>query len=289
MGTSSTYGGPKYGLEPPWVDNNNGGGQPAPDQSSPDGSDAPTEGGDGAGDGAEGNPPEQGPKIAAPPHPLKGSRGNFTRFTNSAKSSALSKAVKGYLASTNGGAGATRRMPNSTRVASGVASLVSSVATQGAAAALQRFNLQALAGRPATEVFEALVDHLCPDGGTIDEAIARDALIDTISVFANEDLGNFDQLTPEQLNEFLAEMITRSITTKVINEIGTNSLHGSASDEDFRRAEASLRDYTAGAVRDALGSAFNAQESLTDQQMEQRINDVFANSFEVLEAILENE
>lgn len=130
-----------------------------------------------------------------------------------------------------------------------MAGLASAVATEGAEAALARFNLESLAGRPAVEVLEAVADAICPEGGTIDELIARDAMLEAIADLAEEDPGAFDDLTADQLNDFLCDVIARSIVTKVLNEIGTNALHGSASDADFREAEQITRDYTQGRVR----------------------------------------
>lgn len=262
MGTSNPYGGPKGGIEPSWVD----------DVESPGAS-----------------PPEDQDDIEAPRPSFRSPRSSFTQFTNSGNVRSLSSAVSGYLESTGGGVGATRRMPHSIRIASGVAGLASRFASDGPAEALRQFELQELAGRPAVEVFEALLDELCPDGGTIDEAVARDAMIEAISEFADQDLGNFDELTVEQLGEFLCEVTTRCITTKVINEIGTNSLYGSSTDIDFRQAEETLRDYVFGAVLDALGSAFNANETLTIGEMDTRMRDIFADAFEILRSILEDE
>tara|TARA_B000000460_G_scaffold181083_1_gene129589 strand:- start:546 stop:1091 length:546 start_codon:yes stop_codon:yes gene_type:complete len=178
-------------------------------------------------------------------------------------------------------------MPASTRVASGVAGLASAVATEGAAAALARFNLQSLAGRPAVEVLEAVADAICPEGGTIDESIARDAMLEAIADLAEEDPGAFDDLTADQLNDFLCDVIARSIVTKVLNEIGTNALHGSASDADFREAEQITRDYTQGRVRDALSSRLDVDARSTQSEIDRSISEVYADTFDMLEAVLE--
>jgi hypothetical protein len=178
-------------------------------------------------------------------------------------------------------------MPHSTRVASGVAGLASAVATDGAEAALARFNLQDLAGRPAVEVLEAVAEVICPDGGTIDESIARDAMLEAIAEVAEDDPGAFDELSTDQLDEFLCDVITRSIVTKVLNEIGTNALHGSASDADFREAERITRDFTQGRVRDALGNRFDAGSRPTQSEIDRSISDVYADTFDMLGAVLE--
>ena len=148
-------------------------------------------------------------------------------------------------------------------------------------------NLQSLADRPAAEVLEALVDNICPEGGTIDEAVARDAMIEAIVDFASEDLGDFNQLTQEQLGEFVIQVIAKSITIKIINEIGTNSLHSSATDTDFQQAESTLKDYTLGAVGDAFQQELSLGEPISSPQINDKVKEVFSNAFEILQVMLE--
>jgi len=114
-------------------------------------------------------------------------------------------------------------------------------------------------------------------------------MFEAIADLDADDLGSFEDLSQDQLNAFLSDVIARSIVTKVINEIGTNSLHGSANDTDFKRAEEILRDYTVGAVNDALGSEFDAGASLEATELEAKIDSVFQNAFEILQVILEAE
>ncbi|WP_138925268.1 Qat anti-phage system associated protein QatB [Sulfitobacter sp. BSw21498] len=285
MGTSSSYGGPSSGLVPDWVDGvDSGMGGDATDQDGGGGSDTenptPT-------DGDDAGTPQTLPAVAPPGGKFAYPRGQFTRFTNGGGNKSLGRALKGYVSAAGGGAGATRRMPHSTRVASGVAGLASAVATDGAEAALARFNLQDLAGRPAVEVLEAVAEVICPDGGTIDESIARDAMLEAIAEVAEDDPGAFDELSTDQLDEFLCDVITRSIVTKVLNEIGTNALHGSASDADFREAERITRDFTQGRVRDALGNRFDAGSRPTQSEIDRSISDVYADTFDMLGAVLE--
>ncbi len=283
MGTSSAYSGPASGLVPDWVDGvdsgmDSGGGDIGPPE---DNSNGP----------ADADQDQNGtPAVAPPTAPagdLKYPRGQFTRFTNGGGGKALGRALKGYVRSAGGGAGAAKRMPSSTRVASGVAGLASAFANDGPVAALALFNLQDLAGRPAAEVLEAVADVICPDGGTIDEAIARDAMLEAIADLAADDPRAFDELSPDQLNDFLCDVIARSIVTKVLNEIGTNALHGSASDADFRDAEQITRDYTHGRVRDAMGSRFVTGSQPTQTDIDGSISEVFADAFDMLGAVLE--
>lgn len=280
MGTSSSYGGPSSGLVPDWVDGVDPG--MGGDDGSADSSDA-----DNPAPNDDERKPEATPTVAPPGGKFTYPRGQFTRFTNGGGSRSLGRALKGYVSAAGGGAGAARRMPHSTRVASGVAGLASAVANDGAEAALARFNLQDLAGRPAAEVLEAVAEVICPDGGTIDESIARDAMLEAIAEVAEDDPGAFDELSTDQLDAFLCDVITRSVVTKVLNEIGTNALHGSASDADFREAERITRDFTQGRVRDALGNRFDAETRPTQTEIDRSISEVYADTFDMLGAVLE--
>tara|TARA_R110000868_G_scaffold18223_3_gene80664 strand:- start:2594 stop:3460 length:867 start_codon:yes stop_codon:yes gene_type:complete len=285
MGTSSTYSGPASGLIPDWVDGVDSG-------TDVGGGDTPLQddgGGPNIGEQGQDSVPEsnQDSALAASAVDFAYPRGQFTRFTNGGGEKALGRSLKGYVSGAGGGTGATSRMPSSTRVASGVAGLARTFAHEGPAAALARFNLQGLAGRPAAEVLEAVADAICPDGGTIDEAIARDAMLEAIADLAANDPGAFDELSSDQLNEFLCDVIARSIVTKILNEIGTNALHGSASNADFREAEQITRDYTNGRVRDALGSRFEPGSQSTQSEIDTSIAEVFADAFDMLGAVLD--
>lgn len=291
MGTSSAYSGPALGLVPDWVDGvesdmDVGGDGDAPPQ---DNTGGPTDAGQDLDSGQQ--PDQDGDPTVAPPassaSDFQYARGQFTRFANGGGEKALGRALNGYVSAADGGAGAARRMPSATRVASGIAGLASHFANEGPVATLARFNLQDLAGRPAAEVLEMVADAICPDGGTIDEAIARDAMLEAIADLAADDLGAFDEMSPDQLNDFLCDVIARSIVTKVLNEIGTNALHGSASDADFREAEQITRDYTHGCVRDALGSRFEFVSRPTQSEIDNSISEVFSDAFDMLGAVLE--
>ena len=279
MGTSSSYRGPKSGLVPSWLDE--------PDGDSSDGqpSDGTNDGDQDGGDD-QNSVPQASPITPTPT--FQAVRSNYTRFANSQDKRALGRAMKGYVASAGGSRRAARRMGSSSQTAAGVAGFANAFAADGPAEALANFNLTEYAGKPAIEVLGALADSLCPDGGTIDEAIARDAMLEALAVFAEHDLGDFELLSPEQLGDFLIEVITQSIVTKVVNDIGYGSLHGSASDSDYRAAQEVLTDYTKGAVQDGIGSNFQPDKALTNREIQVKIEEVYVDAFGLLEVILED-
>lgn len=112
-------------------------------------------------------------------------RENLSRFASSGGNDrrSLGRAISSYVRTSSGGAAtAARRLAPSRTAAAGLATFLFSARSAGLGAALRRLNLNDLAGRPIQGVFLALTETLCPGGGTIDEAIARDAFIETIPV-----------------------------------------------------------------------------------------------------------
>ncbi|NAS62903.1 hypothetical protein CVE36_16350, partial [Pseudomonas syringae pv. actinidiae] len=119
---------------------------------------------------------------------------------------------------------ASRRMGSSRVVASGLLGILGNFQQGGASQALQRFNLESLAGQPASTVFLSLVEFLCPPGGSVDEGIARQAMLDTIADLSEAEEESFDTLTPEQLQEMFIGFVVHSIEGRIMADIGKNAI-----------------------------------------------------------------
>lgn len=290
MGTSSPVGGPQHLLVPDFVRDEEAAGSSDGELQTTDAS-TDEVGAEPASGPNETKAEELTAAAAGSLPPISIARGNFTRAASGgdgrANSRAVGRALKGYVRSAGGGTQAARRMSRSVGTAAGVAGFANTYATQGPAAALAQFNLQDMAGRPAVDVMQALADVLCPEGGTIDDAVAREAMLEALFEFDRTEPGSFDTLTVEQLGVFLCNVIARSIGTKVLNDIGTNALHASASDADFREAEKILRDYVDGRIRDAFSGRMDLSTRMSPSQIATTSSDVFADAFEMLGAILD--
>ena len=250
MGTSGTFGGSKSGLVPSWID------EPASNPATPpDGAGDDAQDGDGDGD-AKPMPaaPTQYPPMPVVParSGLSTARGNMTRGARTSDAGAIRRGAGQYVSASGGGRAAAGRMPNSRAVAAGVAGLARSFANQGPVEALRRFNLDGMAWAPAEDVFVLLTDMLCPAGGTIDEAIARDAMLETVADLATAGVGNFDELSTDDLREFFIGVVTRSIEGKILNEVGTNAVSVPADIAGVERAQNMLHDFVERCVRDGF-------------------------------------
>lgn len=289
MGTSGTFGGSKNGLVPSWVD------EPAsPPAAAPEGAE-PVSSDDNGIDRPEKNgeaPPGAAPAKAYPPIPeiptssgLGGARGNMTRGARTSDERALRRGAGRYVRASGGGRAAASRMPNSRAVAGGIAGLARSFATQGPAEALRQFNLEGMAGAPAEDVFVALTDMLCPTGGTIDEAIARDAMLETVADLAASGVGNFDELSPEDLREFFIGVVSHSIEGKILNEVGTNAIAAPSDIAGVERAQAMLHDFIEGCVRDEFDALGTDLSDIDAAALDSFVYDLYGAALDLVEVL----
>ena len=285
MGTSGRFGGSKSGLVPSWVD------EPASSPVAP-----PDGAGDSAQDGGTDGDGVATPTPAAPtPYPplpavpassgLGAARGNLTRGARTSDAGAIRRGAGKYVSASRGGRAAARRMPNSRAVAGGVAGLAHSFAHQGPAEALRGFDLDGMAGAPAEDVFIALTDMLCPAGGTIDEAIARDAMLEAIADLAAAGVGNFDDLSTDDLREFFIGFVSRSIEGKILNEVGRNTVSVPADFAGVERAHNMLHDFVEGCVRDQFEARGSDLGDLDRNAIDSFVDDLYAAALDLVEAL----
>ncbi|WP_338073305.1 Qat anti-phage system associated protein QatB [Billgrantia ethanolica] len=285
MGTSGIFGGSKNGLVPSWVDEPASSPVATSDSTEPDSSERE----------APFAPPGASPAQSYPPIPeipvssaLSGARGNITRGARASDERALRRGAGRYVRASGGGRAAASRMPNSRAVAGGVAGLARSFANQGPVEALRRFNLVGMAGAPAEDVFVALTDMLCPAGGTIDEAIARDAMLETVADLAASGVGNFDELSAEDLREFFIGVVSRSIEGKILNEVGTNAIAAPSNITGVERAQAMLHDFIEGCVRDEFDARRTDLSDLDATDIDSFVDDLYGAAFDLIEALGDN-
>lgn len=305
MGTSSAFGGAGGGtpLVPSWLQDDPvtpastpaPGAAPAADDGANadgqrDGDRAPT-----TADG--GTNPNTAPVNATPKsvNPMAGgadrfrsARSDFSRFSSSGgnDSRSLGRALAGYVSKTTGGSRqAAQRMGSSRGAAAKLINFLNNAQTNGAAEALRTLNLDGLAGRPIEEIFGGLTDYICPDGGSIDEGIARDAFVETIADLATAGVTDLDALTADQVKTVFELYATHAIEARICNDIGTKVITLPASIPAAERVQAQLRDFIQRSVSDALSSASTDPLSLTADRVMSFVTGVYQNAFEVLQTI----
>lgn len=286
MGTSSGFGGQsgKSPLIPSFL-----GDEGAPPALGPDGTpqgDAPPSDGQPP-DGRPPDPPTRPPiPPAGDPSRFTAARNNFSRFAGSGGGdrAGLGRAVSNYVSSSAGGArGAAARMGSARGAGSRLLGFLSDAVNRGAAAALRALNLDALAGRPIEEIFLGLSDYICPDGGSIDEGVARDAFIETIADLAGAGITDLDGLTADQMQTVFELFATNAIEARLCNDIGTKAVVLPADAHEAAQVQVQLGDFIRRGVADALTAARAAVAALTPDSVLGLVGRIYEEAFGILQ------
>lgn len=288
MGTSSAYGGPRGGtpLVPSWLSPEGEGNLAGPEPAaSPPTDESPV------------NTTPSAPDRNVPPaSPDRGrftaARNSFSRFARSGGTdrASLGRSILHYISRSAGGpAGAGRRMGAARTAGARLLGFLSDAQARGLREALQALDLQRLAGRPIEEIFLGLADFICPNNGTIDEGIARDAFIETIADLADFGLRDLDALTSDQIQTVFELYATHAIEARLLNDIGTKAVTLPSDVRAVERVEGQLRDFVRRGVSDALYAASTALQALTPDRVLDFVNDVYEGAFGILRALGEAE
>lgn len=290
MGTSSSFTGAGGGtpLVPSWLDD--GAGTPPP-----------------SGDGtppADGAAPPPAPAVpaapAAQPAPriapsdrYTSARTNLTKFARSGGSDrrSLGRAVSQYVSTSSGGSRqAAARMGSSRGSAARLVNFLNDAQNNGAREALKSLDLEALAGRPIEEIFIGLADYVCPEGGSIDEGIAREAFVETIADLSKTGITDIDGLTTEQIQTVFELYATHAIEARLCNDIGLKTVKMPTDIAAAQRVQAQLRDFIQRGVSDALNAARrdNAQP-LTAERTLSFVTGVYQSAFDILQTLGDEE
>jgi hypothetical protein len=155
--------------------------------------------------------------------------------------------------------------------------------------ALRFLNLEHLAGRPIEEIFIGMMDYVCPDGGTVDEGVSREAFIETIADLAENEITDFNGLTVDQTQTIFELFAAHAIEARLCNDIGLNLIKLPDDAATVERVEAQLFDFIRRGVSDALNVARADVRAMTPERVLQYVDQVYEEAFTILQTIGEQE
>lgn len=279
MGTSKGYGGSSTGLVPSFVDDPTPPAQTRPPTSVP-----------ATGPNVPATPAAPSQPSAPIPRPdagsagsFSGARSSFTRFARTGSRGALGSAVSGYVRNGTGSARrAARRMGSSRAAAGGLLGVIRDVQRLGPTETLRQLSLQGLAARPAADVFVAILEFICPPGGAIDDAIARQAMLETIGDLAEQGVGSFETLTPQQLQDVFLDFIARSIEGRVMADLGARGITMPSDVASVEAAQAQLHDFVTGATQGQLSGRLDGLAQLSDRDIATVVDLIYETAFDLV-------
>lgn len=173
-------------------------------------------------------------------------------------------------------------MGSSRATASGLLGVVRDFERLGPAEALRQLNLAGLAAQPAADVFVSILEFICPPGGAVDDAIARQAMLEAIADLAEAGVGSFDTLTREQLQDFFLDFIARSIEGRVMADIGGRGVTLPDDVAAVESVQTQLHDFIEGATRSQLAGKIESLERLSDRDIDNVVRQIYETAFELV-------
>lgn len=287
MGTSGRYSGGSSGIVPTWVD----------DPSEPVGS-SPSLGGGGGGS-ADGGASAPGTGAPAQPAPsgagspavggsLRSARRSFNRFAKGDGRQHFGRAAGRYVRSGMGGSGnATGAMGSSRQVGGGLLTFARDFASVGPVEALRALNLEQLAQAPAEVVLPRLLEAICPPGGNVDEAIARQALLSAIAQLCENFDGPIAALSANQLKELFLDFVAFSIEGRVLNEIGTKLVDLPDSVSALEDLDKQVHDFVGNCVQNSIGPQLDDIAAIQDVDIRQTVESIYQATFDLIDTFAE--
>jgi hypothetical protein len=190
-----------------------------------------------------------------------------------------------------GGARTAARGARAGRQTAGrLGAFLATAATAGLAAAVRQLGIEEYVRRDVWSFLSDLVDVLAPDGATLDEAIARRALTDTLSeLYGDETVADaaegLARLTPEGIGVAVEHFVARYVYTQLIEVLGSRLYDSSRSPQEIRRLEQDVRDYVFQTVRLSVRDVDLRTIDLGGEDGRRLIEDAFAEGYDYLERL----
>lgn len=285
MGTSNSFGGPNNStpLIPTWLEPDAPIMPLPPGGVQPDGSEKPV---------IAPEAPIKLPAIRPAPNRFTTARTNFTQFSrsNGGDSAGLGRAVSNYVSKSSGGSRqAARRMGASRKSGSRLLAFMATAINNGVEEALQELNLENLAGRPIAEIFLGMIDYICPEGGTIDEGIARDSFVEMIASLVISGITDLNALNSDQMQTVFELYATHTIQNRLYNDIANKAIQVSSNPRLARQIQTQLFDFIRRGVSDALAASQDSLQTLTKKNVSDFVNSVYEDAFAILQKLGEME
>ena len=150
---------------------------------------------------------------------------------------------------------------------------------------MRRLNLERLSDRGVQEVLIGLTEVICRDGGPVDEAIARDAWLETISTLDQFGIDDLDTLSADQIMEIFLDFIAHTIEARLYQEIGVNGFKFAEDLDDIEKFDEQFRDYIERSVRDSFTGDLTQLSDMSDQDIRNLVDKTYNDVWDLLQLL----
>ena len=192
------------------------------------------------------------------PHPQKSwssPKRKIADFMKNSTKDNYSKMGSGYVKASGGSKSATSSARAGRRATAGIAGFFSAGVRDGFTKAAEEFGIGKLVGKDARTVAADIIERFSPSGGTLEEAAARNALIQTMKEFFKEieleerGVEALDSLTPLDVQSLLELSIVNYLNERLQSELLNRVERKSISEKQANRTSKQIKKFIKGAVK----------------------------------------
>lgn len=209
---------------------------------------------------------------------------------NAGANSALPRSLGRYTRDgLKGSARAADRMVRASGAAAATIGTLRDIQARGLNAVLRELRLDALVGRPPRELFAAIIDVVCDRMESIDDDIAREALLDSLLVVGENELFDFDNLNEAQIAEFYAHFVCKAIERRYLADVSSAGRTRAISDNAYAQIDSNVGRIIEISVHARVQQAIRDRLPLNAAFTETTMREVFEAAWRILESFADGD
>jgi hypothetical protein len=231
-------------------------------------------------------PPPTLPETAlAPPARFGAARRSLGSFARTGDGNAMRRGVSDYVRHGYGGQGtASRRFESTARTAGGLHGALSTLATGANGEFTGTLDRQALVGRSAREVIDALTDAVRPVDGSQDAEASREAISEALSTLLDRfPDANLLELSDDQRDWVIEIYTAEDVFRRLQLDLGKHIAHAASSAADTLARLAQIQDY----VRETVALAFRGLRQAGTRLLHGHVSQVVRSALAATMAVFE--
>lgn len=192
-------------------------------------------------------------------------KGALSRYAKGTNGSSLRKASRSYVKTLGGSSKATKSAVKGVVTGGVFLSFVGEISRNGFIKTLEQFGLSDCIGKSSEEILARIADRIAPIGSTNDEAIARNAILETLDFLyekllaEGQELDSLESLNEQTMKDSVCEYISTYIFNKWLYEVGLAVEKNELTEKEAIGLEKEIKDF----VRDETKSALKEKNILT--------------------------
>lgn len=200
-------------------------------------------------------------------------------------------ALSAYVKAHGGGKGAAGAAISGKATTVNLGNFLASTSSQGFRTTLDQYQIQ-YENRTVQEVLSDIVNKIAPSPNTKEDAVARNALIDTMEILYDEiedndgNINILDNLNSEKFNELMNTYISSYIFQKFLSEMESRFEKYASNEGSALSIENEIKEYISGTVDNKLADRDFSNINFTSKTVMETINQIYEECYSVIEGAI---